>query len=353
MAYHIVMPRPLEADLQRDAAQPSELRPRHSIAMLAQELGATLHAPAGESSNWADRMRSRVLPDSQQWALARRLSQSLKAGDVVFCTSEHPGFHVAALAAGRRRARAVVFVHNVDRPRARAAIQLWRLNRRVERFVACSSPQASFLRQGAGVPDDHVAQVWDHTDTEFFKPGPASAGKLRPRIVSVGLEGRDYRTLAQATRDMDVDVRISGFSRDSAVYERTFPPTLPENMTRRFYGWPELAQLYRDADVVVVSVFESRYAAGVQALMEGMASGRPVVVTRSRGLEGYIDERACIPVPPGEPKRMADAIRHLLDHPAEAAAMGRRGRELALERHTMEAYVARLRTLVTRSEVAA
>jgi glycosyltransferase involved in cell wall biosynthesis len=149
--------------------------------------------------------------------------------------------------------------------------------------MSCSKSQADFLARYLDLSPDRTCFVWDHTDTSFFCPGPAQK-KERATIVSVGLEQRDYRTLAHATESMNVDVCISGFSRDSATSRRAFPETLPSNMSRRFYDWSDLAQLYRDAAIVVVSVFENNYAAGVQGLMEGMASGRPVVVTATEGL---------------------------------------------------------------------
>ena len=79
----------------------------------------------------------------------------------------------------------------------------------------------------------------------------------------MGLERRDYRTLAQAVSGLDVDIRISGFSYHAAAMARSFPDPMPANMSCRFYSWPDLVQLYRDADVVVAPVFPSRYAAGV------------------------------------------------------------------------------------------
>ena len=217
-------------------------------------------------------------------------------------------------------------------------LRLANLRSRVGRFLACAQPQVDFLHS-IGVERDRAVFVWDHTDTLFFTPGPASELKRRPCIMSVGLEQRDYRNLAHATHDLDLDVRISGFSRDAQAIARSFPEELPVNMTRQFYSWPDLRQLYRDADVVVVSLFENRYAAGVQGLMEAMACGRPVVVTSTVGLERYIHPDAALSVPTGDPLALRNAIQHLLDHPDEAAAMGARGRELALQRHSMERYV--------------
>jgi glycosyltransferase involved in cell wall biosynthesis len=235
-----------------------------------------------------------------------------------------------------------VFVHNIDRPRTRALLRISNVLSRVSRFLACAQPQVDFLHS-IGVERERAVFVWAHTDTQFFTPGPESAHKSRPSIVSVGLEQRDYRNLAHATHDLDLDVLISGFSRDAQVIARSFPPQLPANMTRRFYSWPDLRQLYRDASVVVVSLFPNRYAAGVQGLMEAMACGRPVVVTSTVGMERYIHPDAALSVPTGDPVALRNAIQHLLAHPERAAAMGRRGRELALERHSIERHV---RTLV-------
>ncbi|MEG3933450.1 MULTISPECIES: hypothetical protein [unclassified Microcoleus] len=42
-------------------------------------------------------------------------------------------------------------------------------------------------------------------------------------------------------------------------------------MSRKFYEWPDLVQLYRDADVIAVCLMDNKYAAGGTALLEAMA----------------------------------------------------------------------------------
>ncbi|MEG4149392.1 glycosyltransferase [Microcoleus sp. Pol12B5] len=63
---------------------------------------------------------------------------------------------------------------------------------------------------------------------------------------------------------------------------------MPENMSRKFYEWPDLVQLYRDADVIAVCLVDNKYAAGVQVLLEAMACKRPVVITRTQGIVDYL-----------------------------------------------------------------
>lgn len=316
--------------------------PRHAMAVLADRLGATVHEPDGDSAASGrplDRLRAVIAPPMALWALARRVVGQAGPGDTVFCSSEAGGLQVAAVCGARaRQPRLCLFVHNVDRPRARMALKWWRMADKVDVFLACSGTQVEFLRSYLNLPADRVRHVWDHTDTRFFTPGSASPGKRRPVVVSVGLEQRDYKTLAAATHDLDLDVRISGFSKDAGALARTFPETLPANMSRRFYTWPDLVQLYRDADVVVVSCHENKYAAGVQSLMEALACRRPVVATATEGLSAYLDD-SVVCVPPGDAPAMRAAIAAALADPAASQARAVRGHELALRRYDLDRYV--------------
>jgi glycosyltransferase involved in cell wall biosynthesis len=339
MPFHFLLPRAM--NLPEAAAQAARrLAPRQGTWELARRLGAEIHEPAAEPAHGADVLRSRLAPPDAMWSLARRVLADTGPRDTVFCPSEAGGLQFAAVCeqAGRTRPRLAVFVHNVDRPRARFALKWWHMARSIDLFLACSSSQVHFLRSFLGLPSERARLVWDHTDLRFFAPGPPSPDKRRPVIASVGLEQRDYKTLAAASHDLDVDVRISGFSKDAAALARTFPSVLPANMTRRFYEWPELVQLYRDADVVVVSCHENRYAAGVQGLMEAMACRRPVIATATRGLAAYLHP-SVIAVPPGDAVAMRDAIRRVLADPAGAEARARDGHAHAQRTFDLDRYV--------------
>ena len=64
-------------------------------------------------------------------------------------------------------------------------------------------------------------------------------------------------------------------------------------------------------------------AAGLVAV-EAMASGRPVVATRSGGIPEYIPAEAglLVPVPPNLPEDLATALRTLMDDTARCRAKG-------------------------------
>ncbi|MES2991627.1 MAG: glycosyltransferase [Pseudomonadota bacterium] len=339
MSFRIVVPRVMtESELA--AIHINGDRPRHGIAMLAHELDAEIHSPSLQNASGLDSLRARIAGPAALWVLAREVATVANSGDVIFCGTEAGGLQMAEVCGGSaKKMRLCMFVHNLDRPRGRLALALFGIRESVDLLLACSSSQTAFLKRSLNTDDTRVRFIWDHTDNAFFCPGPVSVGKRRPLVVSVGLEQRDYKTLAAATADMNVDVKISGFSEDAAVLSKTFPSTMPSNMSRRFYSWRDLVQLYRDADVVVVSVHENKYAAGVQSLMEGMACGRPIVATSTTGLKTYLDESSVLSVPPGDAAAMRNAIVRTLDDPVTANLRARRGLALSGERHGIERYV--------------
>jgi glycosyltransferase involved in cell wall biosynthesis len=163
----------------------------------------------------------------------------------------------------------------------------------------------------------------------------------------VGLEKRDYRILAKATSDLNLDVKISGFSQDVRALAKSFPPVLPANMSRRYYEWTELVQLYRDANIVVVSLFESIDSAGVTTLLEAMSCGRPVISTRTKGLADYLQmPETVITIKPGDLAGLRQAIDHLLNNPQIAEKQGKQAYELATADHNSEKHVEHITRLI-------
>ncbi|WP_017719096.1 glycosyltransferase family 4 protein [Kamptonema formosum] len=343
MKYHLALGRPADLEsIARDAA--AGICPRHVMWALSRQLGATVHQPGAEPVLPSDRIRSQIASRPEHWALARTLSEQLTSDDLIYCTGEDIGIPVAALCGAKPdRPKIAVTLHNIDRPRGRVALKLFRLAQRTDLFLPVARPAFDFLRRSLRLPESRIRTLPEQTDTTFFTPGPPSPDKRRPVIASAGLEMRDCRTLAEATQDLEVDVKISGFSRDARASARAFPKTLPANMSRRFYSWPELVQLYRDADVVAISLTDSKSCAGITTLLEAMACRRPVVVTRTRGLADYLATPGAVTaVNPGDPAGLRQAILRLLNNPQEAQQQAERGYELAVKHHNSERYVGAL-----------
>jgi len=348
MKYHIALSRPFDLEgIARDAQRGK--RPRHVMGGLSQQLGAAIHQPGVNPVLPLDRMRAKIVGTPDHWALARALSSQLKGDDLIYCTGEDVGIPVATLCGSKReRPKIAIFIHNIDRPRCRIALKLFNLRERIDLFMCNNRYQADCLRRYLHLPEARICIISEQTDTTFFTPGPASPNKLRMTIASGGLEKRDYRTLAEATQDLDVDVKICAFSPNANAAAQAFPKIMPDNMSCRFYEWSELLQLYRDADLVVVSLIENNYSAGLTTLFESMACRRPVVITRIKGpIEDLANSGVVTGVNPSDPAGMRQAIAKLLNNPQEAEAQAQRGYELVLKRYNSEQYIEALATRLT------
>jgi len=345
MGYHLILSLPLDLEgIAHDAK--TGKRPRHAMLELSQRLGATIHQPGQHQISSADRVLAQITSRPEHWALARNLSKQLTQDDVIFCVGEDIGLPTAVLCSIRPDHPAIaVFVLNLNRPRGKLALKLFDLGSRTNLLLTFTRTQRDFLQNHLNLPDSQLRLIHDQTDTTFFTPLPIAPSKLRPIIASGGMEKRDYRTLAEATQNLAVDVKICAFSRNSKAMERTFPKVIPHNLAYRFYDWLELAQLYRDADIVVISLFENNYSAGFTTLLESLACRKPVIITKSEGPIADLVHSGCVVgVNPGDPDDLRQAIIKLLNHPQEAEAIAQRGYEFVLRYCTIEHYVENLAT---------
>jgi glycosyltransferase involved in cell wall biosynthesis len=102
----------------------------------------------------------------------------------------------------------------------------------------------------------------------------------------------------------------------------------------------EVATVLRSSDVFVLASLSEGIS---NAVLEGMATGLPVVTTRAGGMaEAVTDGVEGLLVELGDPDELAAALVRLAADPEEAAAMGRRGRRRVEAdfdaRNQLEAY---------------
>ncbi len=77
----------------------------------------------------------------------------------------------------------------------------------------------------------------------------------------------------------------------------------------------DLVQLYRDADVIAVCLADSKFAAGVQVLVEAMACKRPGHYSDSRYRRLFSGPDIAKVVDVGDAAGLREAIVHLVNYP--------------------------------------
>jgi len=212
-------------------------------------------------------------------------------------------------------------------------------NRRVDGVIAISAAIAAVLRR-AGVEESRLRRISSGVDAAGFDPSPNALSKVKT-IGCIGVleERKGQRFLLEAAaqlkaRGLKLEYRIAGDGscRDELQNQAK---RLDIDAETRFLGFVgDMAEFFTGVDLVVMpSLFEGL---GVAAL-EAMAAGKPVVATRVGGLaETISDGDTGILVPPRDAGALANAIGRLVESPALAGAMGRRGRERVLSHFTLE-----------------
>lgn len=266
--------------------------------------------------------------------------------DVIVTDGEQVGLPLAALlrfAGRRRRARHIMIVHILSVPKKVRLFRLLRLGRFVDEMIVYSSAQQRFLVETLGYPANAVTLTPFMVDTAFFVPDGEVGAHARPKVSSAGLEFRDYPTLLEAVRGLDVDVVLAAASPWSKRGSGLESVSLPGNVRVVRLDLHQLRQLYAESRVVVLPLHEVDFQAGVTTLLEAMSMARPVVCTRTSGQTDVLTDGATgVYVPSGDPLAMRRAIVELLDDPGRATALGGAAREWVVASADIDVYVRKL-----------
>jgi L-malate glycosyltransferase len=229
------------------------------------------------------------------------------------------------------------------------------LNHRFDRFVAPSRAILEGLVRDERVVAEHTHCLPNGVDTERFAPvEPARRPALRaalglpPHALLFGCVAR----LREVKRHQDM---LDGFALASAdrpdvqlvlVGDGELEAQLREQAGR--LGIAERVQFLGprgDVEALLplfdAFVLTSSTEGMSNAVLEAMACGLPVIATAVGGNPETLDApRTGLLVPPFAPEQLAEAMRALLADPIRMREMGRRARERAVERFSIDAMVA-------------
>lgn len=227
------------------------------------------------------------------------------------------------------------------------AIPFRLLHRGIDRLVLWSTVQRDAALR-LGMPAAKIALIGRRADTRFWRPMPGTTDM----ICSAGREMRDFPTLVEAMRGLDLRCHIAtGAYPDGRLFDTVRSlyrvDNLPVNVTVGTVTREELRALYARSRFVIVPLHPTDTDNGATTIEEAMAMGKAVICSRTAGQVDLVrDGETGLYVPPGDPAALREAILYLWTRPAEAERMGRNARAAAEERHSLDRFVADVKRAV-------
>jgi glycosyltransferase involved in cell wall biosynthesis len=228
-----------------------------------------------------------------------------------------------------------------DWGRMRGVRQAW-VRRRIRGLDIPVAPSESCIQRyrDFGVTGARIRVAWPGVDTARYRPDPDTPaipkdGPIHLLYAARMLPGKGQHVAIEALKGLHPNVRdrlhldLVGPVRDPA-YVAQLRRRAADAPVSFHHDVPDVVPWYRRAHIVLFpTTMEEVF--GYSAI-DGIACGKPVIHSRFRALEEVL-EGVGVAVPAGDVKRLGEAIRALVKDPERAADLGRRGRELALDRY--------------------
>jgi glycosyltransferase involved in cell wall biosynthesis/Tfp pilus assembly protein PilF len=185
-------------------------------------------------------------------------------------------------------------------------------------ILLVSPSQLTFFKRF--VPEHRLHVILHGVDTDFFRPTATLKKSNGIRCITTGHWLRDwdtFRLVASACPDITFDVVTAA--------ETSFGNLNNVNIQNGISD-DTLAELYRSADILFLPLIEST---ANNTLLEGIASGLPVVTTDFESVRAYLPNDEGILLSAGCPERYIDALQRLQHNIGLREEMGRRARARA------------------------
>jgi glycosyltransferase involved in cell wall biosynthesis len=203
-----------------------------------------------------------------------------------------------------------------------------------DRTVALSQIEATWLT-GLGVPVERIRVIPAGIDrSEFIGIRRTDRRQRAATVLFVGRldlaqKGLEPLVRAMALLPADLGARLRLVGEDWGGRDRVLSLARSLGIEDRVNALGAISRKdllgeYASADLLVLpSLFDSFPV----VVIEAMAAGLPVVATRVGGVPEIVAEgQTGLIVPPGDPERLADAMRAVLSDPAKGAEWGEEGR---------------------------
>jgi glycosyltransferase involved in cell wall biosynthesis len=270
-------------------------------------------------------------------------------------TFTHPNTVAFAWWAKRRGIveRVVVSYHAVGSPDGGRLVPhyLRPLLRECDALVALSQSHRHYLVEKEGLPDRLMQVIPNGVDTRQF--APPSAEERAARRGEFGFTADDVVFVALGSlkpiKRIDLLLRAASFAMKKNSQVRVLlvgdgpDRAMLEALANELGIAPRVtfAGLRSDASTVIKAadalVISSRSEAFPKAVLEAMSTGLPVIATDVGSVREMVEDGAsAMVVPGGDETALASAIESMAASSDKRAASGARGREIVMQKFTIE-----------------
>lgn len=204
-----------------------------------------------------------------------------------------------------------------------------------------------------GIPPEKTSLFNFGVDTDFWSPlDDGSCERTDDCVLSVGSDPkRDYATLLAA--DISLPVRIVTRLKVEVPADRANVEVIPGGY-HNVATDGALRDLYRKAAILVVPIRDVFQPSGQSVTLQAMACGKPVILSRIKGLwdpEVFKSGENCLLVEPENPDALADAVALLQENVPLRTKIGEAARATALRSFALQRMNDSLAALIARCRV--
>lgn len=192
------------------------------------------------------------------------------------------------------------------------------LVRHLDHVVLMSPSQRPYFE--GKIADERVSVILHGVDTDFFHAREAERTSGPIRCVTAGHWLRDWHLFRE------VALRLPEVEFHAVTSRETGADDLPNVRRRQGLSDDELAALYRNSDILFLPLLDST---ANNALLEGMASGLPLVATDLIATRVYSGGMGAILTPMGDAQSTIAALRQLVQDAPLRQRLGIQSRERA------------------------
>ena len=272
--------------------------------------------------------------------------------DVVFSTVDTVGIPLMLLARAGRLQVPLVYVA-IGLPERLAQLRSERMERLYASALGSCASVIAYSRYEADELRRWLERRGSATRVEFVPFGVDAEAFTPVReppafdVVSVGADPhRDFPLLLEiANRMPTVGFRIV----TSGEHARHLSGPTENVVVETDVPFEAMQRRLREARVVALPVRENSYSGATTVLLQAMALGKPVVVTRTQAIAvgyGLVDGENCRFVAPGDERGFERAVGGVLRDEFHARALGSSARATIERGLTWERYVDRIEELL-------